>query len=274
VFNCGTLTLLWGLNSWLPAYLKMARHFDVQQQGIFSSLPFFLTLLGMISSGLIADCFGRRGSLCFVRRLLRGRWSYIDHNGPSHSCNGHCIRRRMLGFGDPCIAPTFLFNAVSFDDPYGSAAVPNPFPAQYGPKIPVADVTFTKPVAIRWTFPIDFRIPRITTWNLVLERQIAGNWVARAGYYGNAGNFLQAGTGELNPAIYIPGASTVANTQSRRRYQDFANIRADRFRKQLTLPFHAVDRGKAIRPRLLAVGQLHFAATNRQLWMDQSLVCS
>ena len=180
----------------------------------------------------------------------------------------------MLGFGDPCIAPTFLFNAVSFDDPYGSAAVPNPFPAQYGPKIPVADVTFTKPVAIRWTFPIDFRIPRITTWNLVLERQIAGNWVARAGYYGNAGNFLQAGTGELNPAIYIPGASTVANTQSRRRYQDFANIRADRFRKQLTLPFHAVDRGKAIRPRLLAVGQLHFAATNRQLWMDQSLVCS
>jgi len=121
-------------------------------------------------------------------------------------------------------APTFLFNAVSFDDPYGSSGVPNPFPAQYGPKIPGSDVAFTKPVAIRWTFPIDFRIPRITTWNLVLERQIAGNWVARAGYYGNAGNFLQAGTRELNPAIYVPSASTVANTQSRRFYQDFSNI--------------------------------------------------
>jgi hypothetical protein len=29
---------------------------------------------------------------------------------------------------------------------------------------------------------------------------------------------------ELNPAIYIPDQSTVANTQARRRYQDFANI--------------------------------------------------
>ena len=121
-------------------------------------------------------------------------------------------------------APTFLFNAVSFDDPYGSAGVSNPFPAQYGPKIPGPDVAFTKPVAVRWTFPPDFRIPRITSWNLVLERQIVGDWVARAGYYGNAGNFLQAGTRELNPAIYVPGASTVANTQSRRSFQDFANV--------------------------------------------------
>ena len=76
-FNCGTLTFLWGLNSWLPAYLKMARHFDVQQQGIFSSLPFFLTFLGMISSGLIADHLGCRAVLCFVGLFVAGTLVYI-----------------------------------------------------------------------------------------------------------------------------------------------------------------------------------------------------
>jgi sugar phosphate permease len=76
-FNCGSLTFLWGLNTWLPAYLKMARHFDLQQQGIFSSLPFFLSFLGMISSGLIADRFGRRGVLCFLGLFAAGTLVYV-----------------------------------------------------------------------------------------------------------------------------------------------------------------------------------------------------
>jgi len=76
-FNCGTLTFLCGLNSWLPTHLKIARHFDVQQQGIFSSLPFFLTFLGIISSGLIADYVGRRAILCFAGLFAAGTLVYI-----------------------------------------------------------------------------------------------------------------------------------------------------------------------------------------------------
>lgn len=50
--------------------------------------------------------------------------------------------------------------------------------------------------------------------------------MARVGYYGNKGTFLSfnSNTRHLNPAIYVPGASTVANTQSRRIYKDFSTV--------------------------------------------------
>ena len=35
-------------------------------------------------------------------------------------------------------APGFSFDGVSFEDPFGSAGVPNPFPEQYGPRVPGA----------------------------------------------------------------------------------------------------------------------------------------
>src|SRR5262249_42638942 len=66
-------------------------------------------------------------------------------------------------------------------------------------------------------FPQDYRIPGLYTWSLRVERQIAGSWVASAAYVGNKGSRNDVGL-QLNPAIYIPGASTVANTQSRRLY--------------------------------------------------------
>jgi hypothetical protein len=103
--------------------------------------------------------------------------------------------------------------------------VANPFPAQYGPTVRGPDVTFTLPAAIRWTFVKDFRIPQITTWNLMLERQLGKDWVLKAAYQGTKGTYLsQSIVRELNPAVYIPGQSTVANTQARRRYQDFVNV--------------------------------------------------
>ena len=46
-------------------------------------------------------------------------------------------------------APGFFFNNVSFDDPFGSAGVPNPFPEQYGPRVPGPDATFITPTTIR-----------------------------------------------------------------------------------------------------------------------------
>jgi len=124
-------------------------------------------------------------------------------------------------------APRFNLTDVAFVDPYGSAGIANPFPAQYGPTIPGKDVTFTLPVSIRWYFPNNFHISQLATWNLTVERQLGRDWIVRAGYVGNKGTYLSnaaKGYRETNPAIYIPGQSTEANTQARRAYQDFSSI--------------------------------------------------
>jgi Carboxypeptidase regulatory-like domain/TonB dependent receptor len=124
-------------------------------------------------------------------------------------------------------SPQFTFSAVSFEDPYGSAGVQNPFPEQYGPRIPGSDVTFTTPTALYGVFQKDFHIPLLTTWNLTLERQLGADWVVRAAYVGNKGTFLsndQKALREANPAVYVPGASTIENTQDRRIYRDFSTV--------------------------------------------------
>ncbi len=123
-------------------------------------------------------------------------------------------------------APTFDLTDVSFRDPYGSAGLPNPFPAQYGPTIPGRDVQFTLPAALRAVFSRDFTVPALYGWNLSLERQFGADWVGRAAVIGNKGTHMFAqseNSREINPAIYGLGA-TVANTQARRLYQDFGPI--------------------------------------------------
>jgi hypothetical protein len=59
----------------------------------------------------------------------------------------------------------------------------------------------------------------------MIERQVGPDWVLKAAYQGTKGTYLsQAVVREINPAIYIPGQSTVANTQARRAYKDFVNV--------------------------------------------------
>ena len=124
-------------------------------------------------------------------------------------------------------APGFSFDGVSFADPFGSAGVPNPFPEQYGPRVPGAEATFVTPTELRAVFAQDFRTPLLASWNLSFERQIGAEWVVRAAYIGNKGTYFfgaAENSREINPAIYVPGASTVANTQARRLYQDYSRI--------------------------------------------------
>ena len=124
-------------------------------------------------------------------------------------------------------APGFSFDAVDFQDPFGSVGVANPFPEQYGPRVPGPEVQFTVPTEIRATFAKDFRTPLLTSWNLTLERQVGNDWVFRGAYIGNKGTYFfgaAESSREINPAIYIPGQSTNANTQARRLYQDFSRI--------------------------------------------------
>jgi hypothetical protein len=101
-----------------------------------------------------------------------------------------------------------------------------PSPSQFGGgSLPGTDFQFTVPVQISKNFWRAFRVPTLGAWNIKLERKwartgcSAGRTRATAGYHLSSN---QNGTREANPAIYIPGASTVGNTRSRRRVQDIS----------------------------------------------------
>jgi hypothetical protein len=132
------------------------------------------------------------------------------------------------GTGPQPFNASFTLNGVSFADPYQSAGMANPFPQRYGTSaLPGPNVTFALPVQIAGVFPIDFHSATMATWNLTLEHQLRANWLLSAAYVGNSGYHLnsnQYGRRQINPAIYIPGASTVANTQARRIDPDFSTI--------------------------------------------------
>ena len=125
--------------------------------------------------------------------------------------------------------PRFDFRGdIGFVDPYGSQGIVNPFPAQYGPNLPDSNAVFTLPMSIYGTLPINWQMGRMGTWNLTVERQFRNDWLFRIGYVGNRGVHLSRGgygnSNEINPAIYIPGQSTSANTQSRRINPDFGSV--------------------------------------------------
>jgi len=132
--------------------------------------------------------------------------------------------------GVPPFAPVVNLSDVNFTDPYGSAGVANPFPDEFGPRNPGPNATFPQDISFTQIFSRNFRLPEVLTWNLTLERGMGSNWLARAAYLGNSAKRL-GGTGDqeygllqLNPAVYIPGQSTEANTQQRRVYPAYGFI--------------------------------------------------
>ncbi len=131
--------------------------------------------------------------------------------------------------GNAPFAPSERLSGVTFDDPYGSAGVVNPFPAQYGYNAPSPDSPFHTPVQITDFLPLHLHLPLVTTWNIALERQIASDFKLRVAYLGVKGTNMgpstpYLNTQELNPAIYIPGHSSESNTQARRLNPQFSSI--------------------------------------------------
>lgn len=109
-------------------------------------------------------------------------------------------------------------NTISLTAPVGGLADPflgypggNPFPTPYPPS---ANAVF--PAAGQYiTFPLNLHHMYHQQWDLSYQRQIAHDWLATAAYIGNHATHLRASV-ETNPALYLPGQSTVANTQQRR----------------------------------------------------------
>jgi hypothetical protein len=157
--------------------------------------------------------------------VIRGGAGIYYAITPTDQLNG-------IGGASAPFSPRFQLNNVSFVDPYGSAGIANPFPAQFTggiPPQPGPNVQFTLPILITNNFERNFHASAIATWNLMVEKAVAKSWLFSAGYVGNSGYHLSlagnSGPGtEQNPAIYIPGQSTTANTQARRRVQGISSV--------------------------------------------------
>ena len=105
----------------------------------------------------------------------------------------------------------------SFTDPY--AGTTNPFPA---PLNPPPDVRFVLP-HVAFVYEEHMRNAYLQAWNLTLERELAGGWIARAAYAGSKGTRLVT-LREGNPAVYAPGVTTATTNQRRPLFPNFNNV--------------------------------------------------
>jgi len=109
-------------------------------------------------------------------------------------------------------------NSVSLTAPAGGFANPyqgypggNPFPTAYPP---TKNATF--PLSgLYVNLPLGLHHMYTENWDLSYQRQLGANWLVTANYLGNRAIHLRSSF-EENPAVYVPGASTLGNTNQRR----------------------------------------------------------
>ncbi len=117
-----------------------------------------------------------------------------------------------FGFGPPWASAITLNNpSGGFGNPYLGYPGGDPFPL---PIPPTANATFTSAGQYA-NLPLHIRSSYLQQWNLSVQQQVSSNWLFSLNYVGNKGTHLWYQT-QQDPAVYIPGASTVANTNSRR----------------------------------------------------------
>jgi Carboxypeptidase regulatory-like domain len=98
---------------------------------------------------------------------------------------------------------------ASFDDPYTSIGLPNPFP-QFANKNSI----FAQAGSYN-SYRTNHHAPYVYQWNLSVQRQLGSDWLVSANYLGNSTIHLLGDT-EHNPAIYLGTTSTLANLNQRR----------------------------------------------------------
>ena len=118
--------------------------------------------------------------------------------------------------GEPFVTQVSLVAANSLANIYGSDP-----PLDPSPVVPGKDFMF-HPYGT-WAVPSrDIRTGYMQNWNFMVEQQLGGSLLLRAGYVGSKGTKLLS-SGEINPAIYGPGA-TAANVNQRRIYQPIGGL--------------------------------------------------
>ncbi len=69
--------MYWGLITWLPSYLKTARNFSWQEMGWLASLPFVLSIIFKVFSGVLADKVGRSAPILMAAMFFAGICVYL-----------------------------------------------------------------------------------------------------------------------------------------------------------------------------------------------------
>jgi hypothetical protein len=100
--------------------------------------------------------------------------------------------------------------AGGFANPYATYPGGNPFPTQIPPS---RNSVFPQQGAYV-NMPLNLHHPYVQQWDLSVERQIGRDWLASVTYIGNKATHMYSSE-DINPAVYLPGA-TVGNTNQRR----------------------------------------------------------
>ncbi len=113
---------------------------------------------------------------------------------------------------------------VPFSNPY-LGYPQNPFPAQYGPFIPPADVAFILPPSLAVSYTSDWKPGRTMGWNFTVEHQLRNDLLVRAGYVASKGTHLGYNS-DVNAPLPTPNA-TAGNADQRRPDQNFVQVIED-----------------------------------------------
>lgn len=116
-------------------------------------------------------------------------------------------------------APGITLTGTSLNNvqnPYAGATNPFPFASfpTGAPPLPTSSFVFPAYTS-QFLYSSNMRNGYVESFNLQLQQELGWSTVFSVAYAGSLGRHLPA-VRELNPAIYIPGSSTTANTNQRR----------------------------------------------------------
>jgi len=92
----------------------------------------------------------------------------------------------------------------------------SPFPRPSAADLNALKQASFVPTANENSFALPFKTQQDYQWSFSIQQAVGNNAVVELNYVGSSSSHMFT-TAEGNPAVYIPGQSTVANTQARRR---------------------------------------------------------
>jgi len=98
-----------------------------------------------------------------------------------------------------------------FTNPYQGYPGGSPFPIPS----PVPKTYSFAPYSVFVNMPLDTKPTYAAQWNVSYQRQLRPDWLMSLSYLGNKTTHVWVGE-DINPALYIPGASSTSNTNQRR----------------------------------------------------------
>jgi hypothetical protein len=101
----------------------------------------------------------------------------------------------------------------------------SPFPRPNAGDLNALKAADFVPTANETTYGLPFKTQADYQWSLSLQQAVGGNAVVELNYVGSSSSHMATSV-EANPASYIPGQSTIGNTQSRRLFPQFGQVNA------------------------------------------------